>query len=158
MSNDFDFQFSDSFANKSSSEQGFWFQLRDEKGKKLFADGAEQLKPVRLKILGPDSAIAREYASKGQTEALRKATDLMVGRDTDEETEADREKIEIENISRTADLVVAWENVLDRSGHEVPLSRAAKIALFTKAPAARGQVLTEHQKRANFTTAPANGQ
>jgi hypothetical protein len=149
-----DFEFSNAFTTEESSEKGAWLQLKNEGGKKLFAMGNFD-KPIMVRVLGPDSAIARRYTNKVQAQALKKATEAMMQREVDEATEAEMEEGEAEALARSIDLVTEWQNVLDPSGKPIECTRANRGAMFEKYRAIRGQIFTFHNERANFTSGSA---
>jgi hypothetical protein len=135
------FDFADEMDTRTRSEEGVWLPI-----KKL--DGFTPLmarngKPVRIKVLGPDSTVFRKLTRKMLRERMQAAS---AGKELED-------NVDEEQANALTACTVDWENVLDREGNPVPATPEILKGFYRTHPGIADQVDQFINQRQNFTMA-----
>lgn len=148
---------------RSLSESGAWVHLTDvETGAPLYwtdAKGKEDAtRPVRVRVLGPDSVVAQKRANaraaeqikrtRGQTNFAEMSVEQIVGV---------LEGVERDRAESMADATVDWENVPGADGEPMGFSVAAAADLYARIPWVLDQLAKVQGDRARFISAARKG-
>jgi hypothetical protein len=130
---------------KTLADTGVWMTVKQFNSDEPLLD--KKGKPVRLKLLGPDSDVYRDFARA----QIRK----RLASDAAGTTQAvpDFDDIDRETNILFAKLTVAWEGINSPDGKPVPYDHETALKLFADFPVLREQLDRFVNERANFLKA-----
>jgi len=139
------FQFTDT---KAASEKGAWVHLKDRKQPAYWPgkDGRpDKSRPVRVKVLGPDSPTLQERMRKAAARRLKETGGTIdMSKMSQSEIEAFLANAEDYEPENWALATIDWENMPDTDGKgELEFSREAAQAVYARFPSILRQLKDE---------------
>jgi hypothetical protein len=132
---------------KKICDEGAWVHIKDGPRRAYLTgeDGTpDETKPVRIKVLGPDSPTLQFKARKRVAARIKKSGGSFdMGKMSQLEIEAFLEENSGAESENWADATVAWENIPDGSGGVVEFSPGKAEELYGQYPAIVRQLKDE---------------
>lgn len=127
---------------KKLSEDGAWVHVKDM-GKPAYLDG-DKKKPIRIKVLGPDSPTLQEKARKRVAKRLKaNGGSVDMSKMSQVEIEAFLENSQGAECENWADATIAWENMPAPEGGAQDFTASAAETLYAAYPAITRQLAEE---------------
>lgn len=127
---------------KKICETGTWVHVKDM-GKPAYLDGDEE-KPIRIKVLGPDSPTLQSRSRKRVARRLKdNGGSIDMSKMSQFEIEAFLENSQGAEPENWADATLAWENMPAEDGGTQNFSAEAAEALYGAYPAITRQLAEE---------------